>query len=356
MEAPRAEKGEKEVGKTGGEDEEDEDSDEAGGAGLLLRLGVALARGNRNDDAAVALRKAIMMTNDESVSFEAEENFLVVINRLFQPIDAFMMFRNRQLINALESAMKSIAPKNVLDIGSGACGAVASMLAAKQGAQRVLLYENLKVRAEAVEDIVKANGLQKQIRVVKQDFLLQPQAAAPQKANPADTLIVDVCGSLGRDLFNSDLVPTLLHAKQGQFLSADVRVVPAVVHLVFVVVESVSIQELEEVRQPVDGYDLSAFNRFSRHTRTIQLSSLPHRPLCDPARIASIDLQAIARGDSDGGGVGKKFEHKVEVVQSGHAHGLVYWYEVETEPVRSRCFKSATCKTLNPKDRFVSLA
>jgi hypothetical protein len=64
-----------------------------------------MARANRNDDAAVLLWKCMVATkertdlgNDEEGLgkdlFEARENFLVVINRLFQPIDCFRALRD----------------------------------------------------------------------------------------------------------------------------------------------------------------------------------------------------------------------------------------------------------------------
>ncbi len=72
---------------------------------LLARLGSAMARANRNDDAAVLLWKCMIakkdqadLDNDEEGSgkdfYEARENFLVVINRLFQPIDCFRALRD----------------------------------------------------------------------------------------------------------------------------------------------------------------------------------------------------------------------------------------------------------------------
>ena len=72
---------------------------------LLARLGSAMARANRNDDAAVLLWKCLIASKEqidrvtdeegsEKDLFEARENFLVVINRLFQPIDCFRALRD----------------------------------------------------------------------------------------------------------------------------------------------------------------------------------------------------------------------------------------------------------------------
>lgn len=69
-----------------GEDSSDDDSDdEGGGAGVLVRLGGALARANRNDEAAMALIKALNSISkgrgELTGTFQARENFMVVINR-----------------------------------------------------------------------------------------------------------------------------------------------------------------------------------------------------------------------------------------------------------------------------------
>jgi hypothetical protein len=65
---------------------DDSDDEEEGGALVLARLGGALARANKNDEAAVALLKAIELfdkcrKSSTNEAFEARENFMVVVNR-----------------------------------------------------------------------------------------------------------------------------------------------------------------------------------------------------------------------------------------------------------------------------------
>ena len=56
--------------------------DEAGGADVLVRLGGALARANKNDEAATAFLKAVsILGRGSDKAFEARENFMVVVNR-----------------------------------------------------------------------------------------------------------------------------------------------------------------------------------------------------------------------------------------------------------------------------------
>jgi len=127
---------------------------------------------------------------------------------------------------------------------------------------------------------------------------------------------------------NSALIPTVTHARDAGFLAEGVTVVPARLHLVVCLVESEAIAELEEVRQDVEGFDIRAFNKFSRDTRRIQLSTLPHRKLSHPTRCHTVNLEALARRCVPGDG---KSDSKVNLVFhcEGVLHGVVYWYEAD---------------------------
>jgi len=86
-------------------DVEEEEGSASGGKSVLVRLGVAMARSGRNDEAAVALLKAVQMGdvgNDDgdgddaqnSLDFEARENLGVVINRSVHPIARSLAVRS----------------------------------------------------------------------------------------------------------------------------------------------------------------------------------------------------------------------------------------------------------------------
>jgi hypothetical protein len=67
-------------------EDSDDDEEEEGGGLVLARLGGALARANKNDEAAVALLKAMELfdrcrKSNTKDAFEARENFMVVVNR-----------------------------------------------------------------------------------------------------------------------------------------------------------------------------------------------------------------------------------------------------------------------------------
>jgi len=185
-----------------------------------------------------------------------------------------MAFTHGRLLEALQLAIKAGIPQHVLDVGGAATGGIAAMLAAQAGAERVILYEPFKVRAAVVKDIVAANGFGKEVKIVEQDLLAQPKPVPMQRKNPADMLVLDVASHFGSDLLNSTLLPTITHARDNGFLTPDVTVVPARVHLVVCLIESLALAEMEEIRQTVEGCDVSEFNKFSRDTRRVQVPHL----------------------------------------------------------------------------------
>lgn len=188
------------------EDEDDEAENSVGAKRVLARLGVAMARSNRNDEAALALRQAVLMKlpagaeEDAALDFEARENLGMVVNRLFQPLDAYMAFAHGALLGALQRAIKGAVPQYVLDVGGGATGGLAAMLAAQAGAERVIVYESFKVRAAVVRDVLAANGVSDRVKVAELDLLDQPRPTPMQRDQPADTLMLDVAAHFGTDL------------------------------------------------------------------------------------------------------------------------------------------------------------
>ena len=212
------------TGLHGADDSDDDDENSVGAQRVLARLGVAMARANRNDDAAVALRQAVLMdlpagTEDAELAFEARENLGMVVNRLFQPLDAYMALNHRPWLEALRKAVRKAIPQRVIDVGGGACAGLAALLAAEAGAELVVMYEPFKVRAAVVRDIVKANSHHARVKIVEQDLLDQPAPAPMQAKHPADLLALDMSGHFGCDLLNSPLVPTVRHARDAGFLA-----------------------------------------------------------------------------------------------------------------------------------------
>lgn len=142
---------------------------------------------------------------DAALDFEARENLGMVVNRLFQPLDAYMALSHGALLQALQRAITRAIPQYVLDVGGGATGGLAAMLAARAGAERVIVYETFKVRAAVVKDMLAANGVADQVKVAELDLLDQPRPAPMQRLKPADTLVLDVAAHVG-----TDLVPRVL--------------------------------------------------------------------------------------------------------------------------------------------------
>lgn len=75
---------------------------------------------------------------------------------------------------------------------------------------------------------------------------------------------------------------------------------------------------------PVDGFELGSFNRFSRDTRGVNLSTFPHATLAGPFSLLEVSLRAW------GGRLASEID--VDAVRDGGVDALVYWYEVRLGP------------------------
>ena len=99
------------------------------------------------------LRQAVLMKLpagievDLELDFEARENLGMVVNRLFQPLDAYMTFTNQPFLVALEQAIKKSIPQHVLDVGGGATGGIAAMMAAKAGMSLFFMHSSIYTSA-----------------------------------------------------------------------------------------------------------------------------------------------------------------------------------------------------------------
>eukprot|EP00960_Hanusia_phi_P010566 309424-Hanusia_phi.AAC.4 len=295
----------------------------------LLKVAVKMGRAGKNDEAAVLLQEAIDLSHDakDEVYEEAKENLLVIVNRLFQPIQSFAHLGNGNYTRFLEDSIRALSPHTVYDIGGGNCACVGSLMAIEAGAKKVFVYETLKIRSKVVQKLIDKNGFNERIKIVNTNILDQRHPVELQRLHPPDTLLMDITGSFGQDILNGDLLPSLIHMQRNGFLNEKVNVFPKSISLWFSFVESTSIAEMEEVRQQVEGFDLSCFNAFSRSTRSINLKTIPHRLLSSPQKAFTIDLNAIARGKSSC--LGQACTRVVDLEGAGVVHGLVYWYEVE---------------------------
>jgi len=132
----------------------------------------SLGSSNKNDEAAFVLRQAVLMKLppgievDLELDFEARENLGMVVNRLFQPLHAYMTFTNQPFLVALEQAIKKSIPQHVLarvlDVGGGATGGIAAMMAAKAGMS--LFFVRSSIYTSARHSSIHPSSIHKRTR------------------------------------------------------------------------------------------------------------------------------------------------------------------------------------------------
>lgn len=83
---------------------------------------------------------------------------------------------------------------------------------------------------------------------------------------------------------------------------------------------------VQEVNDRIHGFDVSAFNRFSRDTRMVKLSSFEHRKISEPRSALTINLSATESTDAHTAAV------TLKSACAGYVDAVVYWYETRMHP------------------------
>lgn len=88
----------------------------------------------------------------------------------------------------------------------------------------------------------------------------------------------------------------------------------------------ISLILVQEVNGRIHGFDVSAFNRFSRDTRIVKLSSFEHRKISAPHRVLTINLSVTRSTGTHTAAV------TLKSACAGYVDAVVYWYETRMRP------------------------
>jgi len=227
----------------------------------------------------------------------------------------FAMLNDSERNDALAVALERVVRpgSHVLDIGAGS--GLLAMMAARAGAGHVTSCETNPLLAELATQIVAAHGMSDVITVVpKRSTDLVVGQDLPR---PADVIVAEVvdCGLVGEGI-----LPTIAHARQ-HLLATGGRLVPHTGRLLGALVQSPAAAQLNGVHQ-VSGFDLRLFNQVATPGHfPIRLQTWPHRLLSPPTELARFDFERDDLGDG--------WRRVMLPVATGHAHGLVAWFEID---------------------------
>lgn len=193
----------------------------------------------------------------------------------------------------------------VLDIGAGT--GLFAMLAAREGAGRVIACERDPAVAAVARAIVAANDWSDRVTVVAKDS--RDLEIGADLEEPADILLWD---NLSNDLVGAGALDTIEDARR-RLLKPGAIIIPAECEIRVALVANKPAEDME--MGIVDGFDLTAFNQF-RPSQVISSRSRTER---------RSDSAAIFNFKFDGDTIVPGRAHAEVVASGGRVAGIVQW-------------------------------
>jgi type II protein arginine methyltransferase len=220
--------------------------------------------------------------------------------------------RNAAYDAALRRAVRS--DSRVLEIGTGT--GLLAMMAARAGAAQVVTCEMNPAVAEMATDIVARNGFADRVRVIaKHSDTLDVEA---DLGGRVDILISEIVSS---NLLGQDVLPVHERAVR-EFLKPVGRVIPMRGVIRVALAEDLR-NDCERLGE-IDGFDLSAFNRFLPPVRSIRVG---HERM--KLRGNAVDLFAFNFGASEFCPPARA--SVACVATGGHVNGVAQWIALEMD-------------------------
>ena len=188
--------------------------------------------------------------------------------------------RNAAYDGALRRAIRP--GDRVLEIGTGT--GILAMMAARAGAGQVVTCEGNAAVAEMASRIIAHNGFADRVQVVAKlsaDLKLGVDLEAP-----ADVLVSEV---VSNNLIGEGVLPAIEQA--AQLLRPGARVIPARASIRVALAED---REAHRMRMEiVEGFDLSAFNRFAPPLYKIKVGDPKLILRSEPRQLFGFDFQSL---------------------------------------------------------------
>lgn len=206
----------------------------------------------------------------------------------------------------------------VLEIGTGT--GLLAMMAARAGAKKVYTCEMEPLIAQAARENILKNNLQDQISVIqKKSTELRIGEDLPERA---DVLVSEITNS---GLLGEDVLPVMEDAMT-RLVKKNAVLLPRQIAVQGVLISEIStILPLRDT-QDINGFDLSAFNRFKPLTCPIDRTSLKQvmpNTLSAPLELLRFDFTSQKHFTELSKTV------KIPVSRTGKIYGLVKWIHLQ---------------------------
>lgn len=166
----------------------------------------------------------------------------------------------------------------VLDIGAGT--GLFAMLAAREGAGKVIACERKAAIADAAREVVERNGYSKQVKVIAKDS--RELEIGTDLDGPADVLLWD---NLTNDLVGAGALDAIEDARR-RLLKPGAAIIPERCEMRVALAEANPAADMQ--MGTVEGFDMTPFNRFRPTQTTVAKTKFELRS--SPATIFDLDF------------------------------------------------------------------
>lgn len=201
----------------------------------------------------------------------------------------------------------------VLDIGAGT--GLFAMLAAREGAGKVVACERHPAVAEAARAIVALNGYADRVTIVTKDS--RGIEVGVELDEPADVLLWD---NLANNLLGAGGADTIEDARR-RLLKPDAVIIPGRAEIRVALVEDLSPQD--RIMTTADGFDMSPFNKLRATNFTVKRAEFARRS--DAATAFDIDFQS-------GAPITEAVQDVTVTATGGLVHGILQWVRFHVSP------------------------
>lgn len=270
---------------------------------LMLARTLLLAGGKTRRAAQICEEALELAPDDGEVRALAQSIRSAIVGGWY-----FTMLRDERRHALYAQAFRKVFPPGctVLDIGAGT--GLFAMLAAREGAGRVIACERNSLVADAARQIVEKNGYSDRVTVIAKDS--HELEIGTDLDGPADVLLWD---NLSNDLLGAGAVEAIEDARR-RLLKPCAPIIPqrCEVRVALAEADAAACSRMDMV----DGFDMTAFNRLRPTQVTIGRGSFERRS--DPATVFDFDFAgdtAITAGTGDA----------VVTATAGTVDGIVQW-------------------------------
>jgi protein arginine N-methyltransferase 7 len=261
-------------------------------------------------EAAAAYRRAVEIDPDH---LNVRINLGVALKNA-TPLWHFPMMNDAPRNAVYDEAIRRVVPgRSVLDIGTGS--GLLAMMAARAGAKRVVSCEMVPWIAAKAGEVVAANGLGDQIKVIaKRSTDLRIGTDLDERA---EVLITEVFGTA---VVNEYVIPTVEHA-HAQLLQPGAKVVPNAASARAYLAGGPALEGHLFIDRAA-GFTLAPFNDFAQTKMNLDVHYVPHDVLSDDFEVFRFDLTRPPPQP-------EKRVIDVVATRPGRCFGVVQWLRLE---------------------------